>query len=91
LLPVLLPSDASGVVLIVATLCCVIAQIAILRTVRATVTARVSPDRRPSTVLETIWAVLPILALTWILVTAWRLNTAQRVDAPTRPVAGIST
>ncbi len=86
----LLPSGATGAVLALATLACVIAQLAILRTVRATAAAPVTPDRRPATALEAFWSVLPAVALVLILLFAWRQHGAQRADAPAAPASGVT-
>ncbi len=84
----LLSSGATGVVLLLASLACVIAQLAILRTVRATAAAPVTPDRRPATALEAFWSILPAVVLVLILVFAWRQHGAQRADAPAPALPG---
>jgi heme/copper-type cytochrome/quinol oxidase subunit 2 len=83
-----LPSGALGAVLVVASVCCVVAQAAILTTVRTVASAPVTPDKRPSTKLETAWAVLPAIALVAILVTAWRQHlTVRAASAPVTAAA----
>lgn len=72
--------------LVAAIVACVVAQVALLRTVGRTASQPSHPDARPATLLEFAWSVLPVVALAWILVTAWQ-HHRDRATAPTAPAA----
>jgi hypothetical protein len=52
----------------IAAFACVIAEAAILRSAFRVLPAKSSASRR---FLETVWAILPALALAWLLVATW--------------------
>jgi len=74
----------------VAAACCVVAELAILRSVlfgRASAgSAESVGDPRAKRSIEIAWAVLPALALIFILYLTWRA-----VDAPRPPAADVTT
>lgn len=77
-----------------AVLCCLVAQLAILRSVlfgraaaSATGTPHAAPARRP---IEVAWAVLPALALLLVLYLTWLAVDAPRPVGPDVSVSGVT-
>ena len=72
-----------------AVVCCVVAQIAILR---SALTRHRPPADAPSTLpplrrgMELVWALLPAIALTVVLLATWRAVQARATDLPRDPI-----
>jgi heme/copper-type cytochrome/quinol oxidase subunit 2 len=77
----------------VAVVCCVVAQIAILRSTFAVrAGGAVSPSRRPAgRVEEIIWAVVPALALAGVLALTWRAMHPRTLVLPAGSVETAAT
>jgi heme/copper-type cytochrome/quinol oxidase subunit 2 len=77
-----------------AVVCCVVAQVAILRSALA---RHRPPANAPSTLpplrrgVELVWALLPALALAGVLVLTWRAVRARTTDLPAPVAPAVTT